>query len=140
MVSRRTGRMISDWERGPMESVAQLVPRTPARQRVTPVPSGTAGLTSPARRPLTGRLPRLPRRKWPTRSIRYPRTARILRVSRILRAIPGRQRITRLPWHHAAHGHLAVLQALGQGGGEPGLDRRLGVDQPLEILAGQPQE
>jgi hypothetical protein len=35
---------------------------------------------------------------------------------------------------------LAVLQALGQGGRQPGLDGRLGVDQPLEVLAGQPQE
>src|SRR6476620_9794427 len=35
---------------------------------------------------------------------------------------------------------LAVLETLGQGGGEPGLDGRLGVDQPLKVLAGQPQE
>ncbi len=41
------------------------------------------------------------------RSIRYPRAARILRVSRILRAIPARDRITRLSPHHAAHGHRA---------------------------------
>jgi hypothetical protein len=28
----------------------------------------------------------------------------------------------------------------GQGGREPGPDGRLGVDQPLEVLAGQPEE
>src|SRR6201989_1212188 len=28
----------------------------------------------------------------------------------------------------------------GQGGADPGLDGGLGVDQPLEVLAGQPEE
>src|SRR5215468_947289 len=34
----------------------------------------------------------------------------------------------------------AILEAFGQGGREPGLDGGLGVDQPLEVLAGQPEE
>src|SRR6476646_8880554 len=35
---------------------------------------------------------------------------------------------------------LAVLQAFGQGGGDPGLDRRLAVRQPRQVLGGELQQ
>jgi hypothetical protein len=67
----------------------------------------------------------------PTRDVAARRRCPALVAGTVSRPPSGRGRLA------SVHRGLSLLEAFCQGRGDFGLDGRFGVDQPLEVLAGQ---